>query len=103
MTPSLHPADSLPSLVSLSEKASSLTPQHARKKMWFTDRTRGTSIRILEAAAENDRLPHVGWIRGEWHGRRHRHRLTDVLARTHVAHVDSNPPHECGLFVARRI
>lgn len=62
----------------------------------------GAEYTILEALAENGRLPHVGWIRGEWHGRRHKQRLVETLAATHVAHVDPNPPHQCGLFVAHR-
>jgi hypothetical protein len=28
--------------------------------------------------------------------------LAQALAATHVAHVDPNPPHECGLFIAHQ-
>ena len=62
----------------------------------------GGEYTILESLAENGRLPQVGWIRGEWHGRRHKARVADALAKTHVYHIDPNPPHQCGLFVAHR-
>jgi FkbM family methyltransferase len=62
----------------------------------------GAEYTILESLAENCRLAQVGWIRGEWHGRRHKQRLAEALAETHVAHIDVNKPHECGLFVAHR-
>ncbi len=62
----------------------------------------GGEYTILESLAECGRLPQVGWIRGEWHGRRHKQRLAEALASTHVYNVDPNPPHPCGLFVAHR-
>jgi FkbM family methyltransferase len=62
----------------------------------------GAEYVILESLADHHRLSQVGWIRGEWHGRPHRKRLIDALGATHVAHVDPNPPHECGLFIAHR-
>jgi FkbM family methyltransferase len=62
----------------------------------------GAEYTILESLAEYNRLPQVGWIRGEWHGRRHKHHLATTLAATHVYHVDPNPPHPCGLFIAHR-
>ncbi len=60
----------------------------------------GAEYTILDSLAESGRLPQVGWIRGEWHGRRHKQRLSKALADTHVSHVDPNPPHNCGLFIA---
>lgn len=62
----------------------------------------GAEYTILETLAHTARLPQVGWIRGEWHGRRHRQRLAQALAETHVYHIDPNPPHACGLFIAHR-
>jgi FkbM family methyltransferase len=62
----------------------------------------GAEYTILESLSENGHLSQVGWIRGEWHGRRHKQRLAEALAETHVAHIDVNKPHECGLFVAHR-
>lgn len=62
----------------------------------------GAEYTILESLAENRRLPQVGWIRGEWHGRRHKQWLADALAATYVYNVDPNPPHQCGLFTAHR-
>jgi FkbM family methyltransferase len=62
----------------------------------------GAEYTILESLAEHERLPQVGWIRGEWHGRRHKQRLAKALAVTHVYHVDPNPPHQCGLFIGHR-
>ena len=62
----------------------------------------GAEYAILESLAENNHLPQIGWIRGEWHGRRHKHRLAKALDATHVYHVDPNPPHSCGLFIAHR-
>ncbi len=62
----------------------------------------GAEYTILESLSENNRLPQVGWIRGEWHGRRHKQRLAQALSGTHVYHVDPNPPHQCGLFIAHR-
>lgn len=47
-------------------------------------------------------LPHIGWIRGEWHSRPHNPLLEEALATTHVLHIDPNDPHEVGLFVAHR-
>jgi hypothetical protein len=55
----------------------------------------GAECMILESLAENGRLTQVGWIRGEWHGRRNKQRLAKALAETHVYHIDSNPPHQC--------
>ncbi|MCA9238155.1 MAG: FkbM family methyltransferase [Planctomycetales bacterium] len=63
----------------------------------------GAEYGILEGLAATGRLADVGWIRGEWHGRVHRPRIAKALAETHVAHVDSNAPHECGLFVGHRM
>ncbi|HMO86382.1 MAG TPA: FkbM family methyltransferase [Lacipirellulaceae bacterium] len=62
----------------------------------------GAEYTIMESLSANGHLSHVGWIRGEWHGRRHKHRLAQALAATHVYHVDPNPPHQCGLFIAHR-
>jgi FkbM family methyltransferase len=63
----------------------------------------GAEYTILETLSHNGFLADVGWIRGEWHGRRHKQRIAELLAATHIAHVDPNPPHECGLFVGHRI
>jgi hypothetical protein len=62
----------------------------------------GAEYVTLESLAAAGHLDRVGWIRGEWHGRRHRQRIADSLAATHVFHVDPNPPHNCGLFIAHR-
>jgi hypothetical protein len=62
----------------------------------------GAEYSILESLAKSDQLQQVGWIRGEWHGRRHKQRLANALDATHVHHIDPNPPHECGLFVSHR-
>lgn len=62
----------------------------------------GAEYEILESLAKSGRLADVGWIRGEWHGRANRLRLAQALAETHVANVDVNAPHECGLFVGHR-
>ncbi|MCA9238571.1 MAG: FkbM family methyltransferase [Planctomycetales bacterium] len=62
----------------------------------------GAEYGIVEALAASGQLADVGWVRGEWHGRAHRPRLAKALAETHVAHVDVNLPHECGLFVGHR-
>lgn len=62
----------------------------------------GAEYVILESLSENSHLPQVGWIRGEWHSRRHRERLAKALANSHMYHIDPNPPHECGMFIAHR-
>lgn len=62
----------------------------------------GAEYVIVESLSTNGRLSQVGWIRGEWHGRRHKHCLAEALAGTPVYHVDPNPPHSCGLFIAHR-
>lgn len=62
----------------------------------------GAEYEIVEGLAASGKLAQVGWIRGEWHGATHRPRLAKALAETHVAHIDVNAPHECGLFVGHR-
>jgi FkbM family methyltransferase len=62
----------------------------------------GAEYTILETLSRNGHLAQVGWIRGEWHSCRHRQRLAKALAETHVYHIDPNPPHSCGLFIAHR-
>jgi FkbM family methyltransferase len=62
----------------------------------------GAEYTILESLVATGRLSLVGWIRGEWHGRRHKQRIAEALAGTHVYHVDPNPLHPCGLFIAHR-
>lgn len=56
----------------------------------------------MESLATANHLERVGWIHGEWHGRRHKHRLRQALTAAHVYHVDPNPPYQCGLFIAHR-
>lgn len=62
----------------------------------------GAEYTIVEALSAKGRMSQIGWIRGEWHGRRHKQRLAQALAASHVYHVDPNPPHACGLFIALR-
>jgi FkbM family methyltransferase len=62
----------------------------------------GAEYVILESLSKHGHLPQVGWIRGEWHSRRHCERLAQALAGTHVYHIDPNPRHSCGMFIAHR-
>ena len=48
-------------------------------------------------------MDRVGWIRGEWHSRKDNHLLAGFLAQTHIFHIDPNPPHSVGMFVAHRV
>jgi FkbM family methyltransferase len=47
-------------------------------------------------------MDHIGWIRGEWHCRKQNLLLANILQQTHAFHIDPNPSHEVGMFVAHR-
>jgi hypothetical protein len=48
-------------------------------------------------------MDRIGWIRGEWHCRKQNLLLANILQQTHAFHIDPNPTHEVGMFVAHRL
>jgi FkbM family methyltransferase len=62
----------------------------------------GAEYLIISELSALGLMDRIGWIRGEWHSRKFNHILAGFLAQTHVFHIDPNPPHSVGMFVAHR-
>jgi hypothetical protein len=62
----------------------------------------GAEYVVINELMELGLMDRIGWIQGEWHCRKQNLPLANTLQQTHTFHIDPNPSHEVGMFVAHR-